>query len=93
MTDAARKALGPDGVARLAALRPVLERVTDWQAAPIEAAVREAAAATAVKLGDLAQPLRAALSGQTTSPPIFEVMEVLGRAETMARLGDIPGVI
>ncbi len=91
--DAARKLLGADAVGRLAKLRPVLEGVADWRSALIEAAVRDAAAAAGVKLGDLAQPLRAALAGQTTSPPIFEVMEVLGRAETLGRLADAAGPV
>ena len=43
---------------------------------------------TVRKLGDLAQPLRAALVGTTASPGIFEVMAVLGRAETLARIAD-----
>jgi len=50
--------------------------------------VREAATKTGAKLGDLAQPLRAALCGHTASPPIFEVMAVLGRDETLGRLAD-----
>ena len=41
-----------------------------------------------VKLGQVAQPLRAALTGSTTSPGLFEVMAVLGRAEALARLAD-----
>jgi glutamyl-tRNA synthetase len=91
ITDAARKLLGPEAQARLAGLRPVLEAVADWQAPAIEAAVREAATQGSMKLGDLAQPLRAALTGQTASPPIFEAMDVLGRTETLARLADAVG--
>ena len=41
-----------------------------------------------VKLGNVAQPLRAALTGRSTSPPIFDVLAVLGKSETLARLGD-----
>ena len=44
-----------------------------------------------VKLGSIAQPLRAALTGRTTSPPIFEVLAVLGRLESLARLSDQAG--
>ncbi|MGA8171390.1 MAG: glutamate--tRNA ligase, partial [Methylocystis sp.] len=44
-----------------------------------------------VKLGDLAQPLRAALTGRVTSPPIFDVLEILGREESLARLADQTG--
>ncbi len=42
-----------------------------------------------IKLGKLAQPLRAALTGTSTSPPIFDVLEVLGREEAMARINDL----
>jgi glutamyl-tRNA synthetase len=50
--------------------------------------VRDSAAAQGVKLGDLAQPLRAALTGRTTSPGIFDVLAILGREESLARLCD-----
>jgi glutamyl-tRNA synthetase len=59
-----------------------------FEAPALEAAVRSAAEAAGAKLGALAQPLRAALAGSTTSPPIFEVMAVLGREETLGRLAD-----
>ena len=39
-----------------------------------------------LKLGQVAQPKRVALTGMTTSPPVYEVMEILGREETLARL-------
>jgi glutamyl-tRNA synthetase len=61
---------------------------TAWDAASLEAAVRAFAEAQGLKLGQAAQPLRAALTGSTASPPIFEVMAVLGRAESLARLAD-----
>jgi glutamyl-tRNA synthetase len=50
--------------------------------------VRSFAETRGVKLGQVAQPLRAALTGSTASPPIFEVMVVLGRAESLGRLAD-----
>ena len=50
--------------------------------------MRAQAEAAGVKLGQLAQPLRAALTGATASPGIFEVMAVLGREEVLARLAD-----
>lgn len=65
-----------------------LEIVTDWQAAALEAAVRAFAEETGAKLGKIAQPLRAALTGRTVSPPVFDVMAVLGREEALARLED-----
>ena len=58
---------------------PQLETVTEWTAAAVEAVVRSFAESAGVKLGAVAQPLRAALTGKTTSPPIFDVLAVLGR--------------
>ena len=59
-----------------------------FEAAALEAAARSLAEAETVKLGDVAQPLRAALTGSTVSPPIFEVAAILGRDEVAARLAD-----
>jgi glutamyl-tRNA synthetase len=50
--------------------------------------VRDFAEREGIKLGAIAQPLRAALTGATVSPPVFEVMAALGRAETLARIED-----
>jgi len=60
----------------------------DWQAASIEARLRDFVDSKGLKLGAIAQPLRAALTGSTASPGIFEVMEVLGREETLGRIAD-----
>ena len=59
-----------------------------WEAGALETATRDFVEAHGVKLGAAAQPLRAALTGSLASPPIFSVMEVLGRDETLARLAD-----
>jgi glutamyl-tRNA synthetase len=89
LADAAKKLLGPEARERLQRLKTVLDGVADWRAAALEAAVRDTATEVGAKLGDLAQPLRAALTGQAASPPIFEVMEVLGREETVGRIADV----
>jgi glutamyl-tRNA synthetase len=60
----------------------------DWTAASAEAAIREFATAGGHKLGAVAQPLRAALTGKSTSPGVFDVLAVLGREESLARIGD-----
>jgi glutamyl-tRNA synthetase len=65
-----------------------LAMVDPWSAAGAEAAVRAYAERAGAKLGAVAQPLRAALTGRTTSPGIFEVLAVLGKAESLARIGD-----
>jgi glutamyl-tRNA synthetase len=59
-----------------------------WQTADLEAEVRRFAEAEGVKLGAVAQPLRAALTGRASSPPIFDVLAALGREESLARLSD-----
>lgn len=64
------------------------QRVADvvWEAAALEAATRDFTAARGMKLGAVAQPIRAAVTGSTASPPLFDVLAALGRTETMARL-------
>jgi glutamyl-tRNA synthetase len=61
---------------------------SEWTAPSLEDAVRRFAEANGLKLGAAAQPLRAALSGSTVSPPIFDVMTTLGREEALGRIGD-----
>lgn len=80
--------LSRDARERLAALAAKLGSVEEWSAAATENVVREAASEFGVKLGDLAQPLRAALTGRTTSPGIFDVLAILGREESLGRLHD-----
>ncbi len=84
----AKALLSDEGRARIAAVLPALEALPDWSAAATEGAVRQHAEVSGCKLGQVAQPLRAALTGRTTSPPLFDVMAVLGRTECLARLGD-----
>ena len=65
-----------------------LAGVEPWSAEATEQAVRAFAERKGLKLGSVAQPLRAALTGRTTSPGIFEVLVVLGKAESLARICD-----
>ncbi|WP_337876932.1 glutamate--tRNA ligase family protein, partial [Elioraea sp.] len=62
-----------------------------WDPAALEAATRAHAEARSMKLKDLAMPLRAALTGSTTSPPVFDVAAALGREETLARIAAVTG--
>ncbi|MBC7580522.1 MAG: glutamate--tRNA ligase [Tardiphaga sp.] len=80
--------LTPETRALIGQLRVALETVTDWSAATTEEATRAFAEQAGVKLGAVAQPLRVALTGKTTSPGIFDVLAVLGRQECLARLAD-----
>src|SRR5581483_2079760 len=59
-----------------------------FEAEPLEGAARALAEETQVKLGEIAQPLRAALTGGTVSPPVFEVAAIFGRDEVLARIAD-----
>jgi len=65
-----------------------LETIEPWAAETTEQVIRGFAQRTGMKLGNIAQPLRAALTGRTTSPPIFEVLAVLGKDESLARIAD-----
>jgi glutamyl-tRNA synthetase len=88
LNDQAKAILTPEAKSVTAALLPELEAVSEWTAAAIEAVVRGYAERSGLKLGAVAQPLRAALTGRTTSPPIFDVLSVLGKDESLARLRD-----
>lgn len=84
----AKKLLDEAGRKTLAALLPRLESVAPWSQETLEACVRTYVEETGVKLGKVAQPLRAALTGRSTSPGIFDVLDVLGREESLARIRD-----
>jgi len=64
------------------------EALTEWTAESTDAVVRAYAEKSGRKLGKVAQPLRAALCGRTTSPGIFDVLAVLGRDESLGRIRD-----
>jgi glutamyl-tRNA synthetase len=83
---AAEKLLPPEARALVARLIPVFSKA-EWTGPVLEQAVRDLAAAEGLKLGQVAQPLRAALTGKATSPPLFEMMALLGREESLVRLG------
>jgi glutamyl-tRNA synthetase len=84
---AVARLLGPATGPRLDRLRRRLETLAAWTEPAVEAACRELAAELGVKLVDLAQPVRLALTGRTASPPLFGIMADLGREETLRRLG------
>ncbi|MGE3247875.1 MAG: glutamate--tRNA ligase [Beijerinckiaceae bacterium] len=88
MSDKAAAVLENGGGAHLRALLPKLEALSDWTATSTEDAVRAYVEECGAKLGQVAQPLRAALTGQLTSPGIFDVLAVLGRDECLGRLRD-----
>jgi glutamyl-tRNA synthetase len=91
LDEKAARLLDEDARSRLAGMLPRLEALQEWNAQSTEAATRAHAEETGVKLGRVAQPLRAALTGKATSPGLFDVMEVLGREECLGRLRDQAG--
>jgi glutamyl-tRNA synthetase len=88
LDERAQEILAQGGRAHIAALLPRLAGIGDWTPPTIEAAVRDYAGESGAKLGQIAQPLRAALTGRATSPGIFDVLVVLGREESLGRLQD-----
>ncbi|AIB11969.1 glutamyl-tRNA synthetase [Azospirillum argentinense] len=88
MDEKATALLDEKGRGVLTDLAARFEAEADFTAAALEGLVRAFAEERGEKLGKIAQPLRAALTGSTVSPPIFEVAEILGRAETLARMKD-----
>ncbi len=82
------KILTDDARAVLGDLHGVLSDVADWEAEPLETAVKAYAEGKELKLGKVAQPLRAALTGRGTSPGIYDVLIALGRDESLARIAD-----
>ena len=82
----AAKQLTPETCAMLAALTSRLRNVSSWQVEELEGLVREFAETEGLKLGKVAQPLRAALTGRAVSPGVFDVLAALGRDITLERL-------
>jgi glutamyl-tRNA synthetase len=89
LDEKAKQIIADGGKVALFELKPVLEACSEWTAGVLETAVKAHAEKNGIKLGKLAQPLRAALTGTSTSPPIFDVLDVLGREEAMARIDDL----
>jgi glutamyl-tRNA synthetase len=85
---AAHALLTAESRALLRSAHSALVALAKWEAESLDAAIREVAEASGVKLGKLAQPLRAALTGRTTSPGIFDVLGLLGREESLGRIAD-----
>ena len=84
----AQKILDDEARAILKDLHEVLSSASDWSADPLETAVKAYAEDKELKLGKVAQPLRAALTGRGTSPGIYDVLIALGREESLARIQD-----
>ena len=88
MDDKAATLLSDEARGNLALAHGALSSLAHWDHDAADVAVREVAEQTGIKLGKLAQPLRAALTGKTTSPGIFDVLVLLGKDESLARIAD-----
>ncbi len=88
LDEKAASILDQDALALLGDFLPALEGVSDWTPEALEACVRDFATQKELKLGKVAQPLRAALTGRATSPGVFDVLYVLGRDECLGRIRD-----
>jgi glutamyl-tRNA synthetase len=88
LDDKAKAVMTDDARGLIKAVLPELEKTEPWSTAAAEQAVRSFAERAGVKLGAVAQPLRTALTGRVTSPGIFDVLTVLGKTESLARLRD-----
>ncbi|MGK6357080.1 glutamate--tRNA ligase [Sphingomonas sp. DT-207] len=88
LDEGAAALLEGDARALLAQIHAALDASGSWDTETLEAAVRTVADNAGVKLGAVAQPLRAALTGRRTSPGIFDVLALLGREESLGRIAD-----
>ena len=88
LTEKALKNLDGEGRGVVEMVGQSLVKHDNWSAESIESVIRGLATDQGLKLGQIAQPVRAALTGSTASPGLFEVMQILGQEETLARLDD-----
>jgi len=89
INDKAKAILNEEGKAILQTLLPLYEAVNDWSETGTQEIAKVYAERNGMKLGAIAQPLRAVLSGSNVSPGVFEIMAVLGKEETLGRIKDV----
>ncbi|HYD17438.1 MAG TPA: glutamate--tRNA ligase [Patescibacteria group bacterium] len=89
LTDDAAKVLDQPTRALIGEMKQALTALGDFKHEQIESALKEFSAKKDLKLGKVAMPLRAAITGTTNSPSVFHVAEILGKEETLARLSDV----
>ncbi|WP_038045725.1 glutamate--tRNA ligase [Thermus caliditerrae] len=80
-----------EGLPLLREVRPLLEAQEDWSEAALDALLRGFAQEKGLKLGQVAQPLRAALTGSLETPGLFEIMALLGKERVLSRLTRVLG--
>ncbi|MDC0189859.1 glutamate--tRNA ligase [Rhodospirillales bacterium] len=89
LSDKALKALDASGKSHLNNLQIELGSIENWSGLSLNDAIVKYAKKKDIKLGVIAQPLRAALTGNTVSPGIFEILAVLGKEQSLARINDV----
>jgi glutamyl-tRNA synthetase len=88
LDEKAKTLLGADSISILTHIHGLLSNSDEWAAEKLEALVKNYAESADIGFGKIAQPLRGALTGQTSSPGIFDVLVLLGREEALARIAD-----
>ena len=88
MDDKASSLTTVENVDILKRVLPALENISEWNHDGIAETLKTFCEESDLKLGKVAQPIRAALTGRTTSPGVFDVMAVLSKDECLARLAD-----
>ena len=88
MEDKASKLLDDGAKANISKILPKFEEISDWEPDSISNTIRSFAEEHDLKLGQIAQPIRAALTGKATSPGAFDVLNIFGKSESLARLQD-----
>jgi glutamyl-tRNA synthetase len=84
----ATKILDENSIEILKSLMPSLQKLAEWNADQLSQTVRDFCDLEELKLGKVAQPIRCAVAGTPTAPGVFEVMELFGKNETLARIAD-----
>jgi len=85
----AEKILTPEAKKILADVADLLESTPEWDAETLESGIKDFAERQGLKLGKVAQPIRAALTGSNVSPGIFDILLWLGKQESLARINDV----
>lgn len=88
LDEKAQSLLNDEGKAILKDIYPVLEACTNWNKEALDSVIRDHADKKQLKLGKIAQPLRAALTGKAVSPGVFDVLVILEKDESLARIRD-----
>ena len=86
LNDKAKQVLNDDGLSKLRESRDILEKIDDWKYDNLKQGI---SAIAGEKLGPYMHPLRAALTGRTSAPGVFEIMVVLGKRESLARISGV----